>query len=138
MLLIQNSQKFSGIWSYFSEAYSEFQKNYDADAGEYSKSIRYTPKSGTPENSFNISMVPWLEFTSCNINVFDDGKFCCPFLQWGSVLRGMGSGFCHLPFRFTTLFATDIMSDCLWRNCKKELMNFKRIDPQIQTEVCCC
>lgn len=96
MLLIQNSQKFSGIWSYFSEAYSEFQKNYDADAGEYSKSIRYTPKGGTPENSFNISMVPWLEFTSCNINVFDDGKLLLPIFTMGKRFERDGKRF--LPF----------------------------------------
>lgn len=74
---------FSGIWSYFSEDYGEFLRNYEADEKEYSKSLRYTPKAGTPGNSFNISMLPWLEFTSVNINVYDEGKFLLPIFTMG-------------------------------------------------------
>ena len=79
----QENKNFSGIWSYFDEDYSEFLKNYEADANEYSKSTRFAPKSGTPANSFNISMVPWLEFTAFNINVFDEGKFLLPIFTMG-------------------------------------------------------
>ena len=79
----KQNNNFSGIWSYFSEDYGEFLKNYEEDEGKYSSSIHYTPKEGTPENSFNISMLPWLEFTSVNINVFDDGKFLLPIFTMG-------------------------------------------------------
>ena len=85
MYTVFNKEKknFSGIWSYFSEDYEEFLKSYEADAEEYSKSTRYAPKDGTPANSFNISMVPWLEFTGFNINVFDEGKFLLPVFTMG-------------------------------------------------------
>ena len=85
MYTVFNKEKknFSGIWSYFSENYDEFLKCYEADAEEYSKSTRYAPKDGTPANSFNISMAPWLEFTSFNINVFDDGRFLLPIFTMG-------------------------------------------------------
>lgn len=86
----KENKNFSGIWSYFSEDYSEFLKSYEADAGEYSRSTRYTPKAGTPENSFNISMLPWLEFTSVNINVFDDGKFLLPIFTMGKYFERDG------------------------------------------------
>ncbi len=79
----QENKNFSGIWSYYSEDYSEFLNGYQADVAEYSKSTRYAPKDGTPENAFNISMVPWLEFTSVNLNVFDDGKFLLPIFTLG-------------------------------------------------------
>ena len=59
----KENKNFSGIWSYFFEDYNEFLKEYEKDEAEYSKSTRYAPKEGTPPNSFNISMVPWLEFT---------------------------------------------------------------------------
>ena len=60
MYTVFNKEKknFSGIWSYFSEDYSEFLENYQADVQKYSTSTRYAPKEGTPANSFNISMVP--------------------------------------------------------------------------------
>ena len=80
----------SGIWSWFSEDYGEFLKSYEADAAEYSKSTRYAPKEGTPPNSFNISMVPWLEFTGFNINVFDEGKFLLPVFTMGKFFERDG------------------------------------------------
>ena len=86
----KENKNFSGIWSYHSENYSEFLKSYEADVSEYSQSTCYTPKKGTPENSFNISMLPWLEFTSVNINVFDDGKFLLPIFTMGKYFQSDG------------------------------------------------
>ena len=79
----KENKNFSGIWSYFCEDYAEFLKAYEADEREYSKSTRYAPKAGTPENSFNISMAPWLTFTAFNINVYDEGKFLLPIFTLG-------------------------------------------------------
>ena len=92
MYTVFNKEKknFSGIWSWFSEDYGEFLKSYEADAAEYSKSTRYAPKEGTPPNSFNISMVPWLEFTGFNINVFDEGKFLLPVFTMGKFFERDG------------------------------------------------
>ena len=86
----RENRNFSGIWSYFSEDYGEFLKSYEADEAEYSRSTRYTPKAGTPENSFNISMMPWLEFTSMNINVYDEGKFLLPIFTMGKYAEREG------------------------------------------------
>ena len=86
----RENKNFSGIWSYFSEDYAEFLKRYEADAATYSKSTRYAPKDGTPPNSFNISMVPWLEFTGFNINVFDEGKFLLPVFTMGKFFERDG------------------------------------------------
>ena len=86
----KENKNFSGIWSYFSEDYGEFLKSYEADEAEYSKSTRYTPKADTPENSFNISMLPWLEFSSVNINVYDEGKFLLPIFTMGKYFEREG------------------------------------------------
>ena len=86
----RENKNFSGIWSYYSEDYGEFLKNYTADEAEYSKSTRYAPKAGTPENSFNISMLPWLEFTAVNINVYDEGKFLLPIFTMGKYFERDG------------------------------------------------
>ena len=59
-------------------------------AAEYSKSTRYAPKEGTPPNSFNISMVPWLEFAGFNINVFNEGKFLLPVFTMGKFFERDG------------------------------------------------
>lgn len=86
----QDNKNFSGIWSWYAEDYREFLKHYEADVEAYSGSTRYVPKSGTPENSFNISMLPWLEFTSVNINVYDDGKFLLPIFTMGKYFERDG------------------------------------------------
>lgn len=95
----EENKNFSGIWSYFSEDYGTFLKHYEADVREYSGSTSYAPKAGTPENSFNISMVPWLEFTSCNINVFDDGKFLLPIFTMGKYFERDGKRFLPLSIQ---------------------------------------
>ena len=86
----KENKNFSGIWSWFSEDYGEFLSSYEADAAAYSRSTRYAPKEGTPPNSFNISMVPWLEFTGFNINVFDEGKFLLPVFTMGKFFERDG------------------------------------------------
>ena len=92
MYTVFNKEKknFSGIWSYYCEDYGAFLKNYEADEAQYSVSTRYAPKAGTPENSFNISMVPWLEFTGFNINVYDEGKFLLPIFTMGKYFERDG------------------------------------------------
>lgn len=92
----EQNKNFSGIWSYFSDDYKEFLKNYEEDSGKYSNSTRYTPKDGTPENSFNISMLPWVGFTSVNINVYDEGKFLLPIFTMGKFFEQDGKRL--LPF----------------------------------------
>ena len=86
----RENKNFSGIWSYFSEDYGTFLQSYLADERQYSQSTRYAPKEGTPPNAFNISMVPWLEFTSLNINVYDEGKFLLPIFTMGKFFERDG------------------------------------------------
>ena len=101
MYTVFNKEKknFSGIWSYYSEDYSEFLKNYEEDSAKYSSSTRYAPKDGTPENSFNISMLPWVEFTSLNINVYDEGKFLLPIFTLGKFFERDGKRFLPLAIQ---------------------------------------
>ena len=101
MYTVFNKEKknFSGIWSYFSEDYSEFLENYQADVQRYSTSTRYAPKEGTPANSFNISMVPWLEFTAMNFNVYDEGKFLLPIFTMGKFFERDGKRYLPLAIQ---------------------------------------
>ena len=86
----KENKNFSGIWSYYSEDYDTFLQNYEEDSAKYSTSTRYTPKDGTPVNSFNISMLPWVEFTGLNINVYDEGKFLLPIFTMGKYFERDG------------------------------------------------
>ena len=95
----KENRNFSGIWSYYSDDYQEFLRNYEKDEAIYSRSTRYAPKDGAPENSFNISMVPWLEFTSLNLNVYDEGKFLLPIFTMGRYFERDGKRFLPLAIQ---------------------------------------
>ena len=82
-LFNKQNEKFSGIWAYNNPVYAEFLKAYEQDVEQYGECVSYTPKPNTPENSFNISMAPWVNFTSLNYNVYDEGKFLLPIFTMG-------------------------------------------------------
>lgn len=74
---------FSAIWTEFNEDYGKFLKAYEDDSAKFSLSAKYSPKPQRPNNSFDISMVPWISFTAFDINVFDDGKYLLPIFTMG-------------------------------------------------------
>lgn len=74
---------FSAIWTEFNEDYGKFLKAYEDDSAKFSLSAKYSPKPQRPNNSFDISMMPWISFTAFDINVFDDGKYLLPIFTMG-------------------------------------------------------
>ncbi len=79
----KDNKNFSAIWTEFNSDYNIFLRSYELDTAKYSSSIKYAPKPDRPSNPFAIYMVPWLTFTSFNINVFDDGKYLLPIFTLG-------------------------------------------------------
>lgn len=77
------NKNFSGIWTEFNSDYNIFLSSYEEDAAKYTSSVNYAPKANRPQNSFDISMIPWFTFTSFNINVFGDGKYLLPIFTLG-------------------------------------------------------
>lgn len=79
----KDNKSFSVIWTEFNSDYHEFLKLYEADVAKFSLSIKLSPKTEKPINTFDISMVPWFTFSSFNINVFGDGKYLLPIFTMG-------------------------------------------------------
>lgn len=77
------NKNFSIIWTEFSDNYDEFLQRYLKDNEEFSKSICFAPKPHKPSNCFDISALPWIKFTSLNINVYDSGKYLLPVFTIG-------------------------------------------------------
>ena len=59
----------------------------------------FTVAENVQTTSFNISMVPWLEFTSLNINVYDEGKFLLPIFSMGKYFERDGKRFLPLAIQ---------------------------------------
>ena len=65
----------------------------------YSGSARYVAKEGRPENSFDVSMIPWLHFTAFNLNVYGDGKYLLPIFTMGKFEDREGGRFLPLAIQ---------------------------------------
>jgi len=92
----KENKNFSSIWTEFSKDYDIFLERYTEDAETYSKSTRFEPKPGKPENCFDVSMLPWVKFTAFNINVFDSGKYLLPIFTIGKKFERDGRSFLPL------------------------------------------
>ena len=87
----EERKTFSGIWTAFDEDYGAFLKAYERDVAQYASSTAYEPKPGRPENSFDISMIPWAQFTSFNLNFFGgSGKYLLPIFTMGKAFMRDG------------------------------------------------
>ena len=86
----KGKKNLSGIWTAFNPDFNVFLQAYQSNTKKYSSSVKYSPKPGQPSNSFDISMVPWLSFTSFNINVYGDGKYLLPIFTLGKYFEENG------------------------------------------------
>lgn len=86
----KKSETFSNIWTTYKTSFSVFHKDCVEDILCYSNAASLTPKSGMPNNSFNISSLPWINFSSFNINVYGDGSYLLPIFTTGKFNKQNG------------------------------------------------
>ncbi|MCY7690695.1 type A chloramphenicol O-acetyltransferase [Bacillus altitudinis] len=82
-ILNKETKTFSSIWTPYDENFARFYKSCVADMDTYSKSNNLFPKPHMPENMFNISSLPWIDFTSFNLNVSTDITYLLPIFTLG-------------------------------------------------------
>lgn len=81
------NQTFSSIWTAYNLNFSIFYDNCFQDIKTYSNSKVMTPKPNAPQNTFNISSIPWIEFTSFNLNVHNEGYYLPPIFTIGKLIQ---------------------------------------------------
>lgn len=86
----EQSETFSSIWTEFNKDFFTFNSQCSYDIEKYKKSNTLTPKKNKPQNTFDISMIPWIHFTSFNINVFNEGKHLLPIITLGKYIAQNG------------------------------------------------
>lgn len=74
---------FSSIWSEYKNDYENFLHTYLEDIKFAAQSVQYCPKGPRPENCFDVSMVPWLNFTAFHLNVYNSGSYLLPIFTMG-------------------------------------------------------
>ena len=77
------TETFSSLWSHFDGNIHHFQEVYSEDVARYGHNLSYWPKGKSPGNIFFISAIPWVSFTSFNINVANMQNFFAPMFTLG-------------------------------------------------------
>lgn len=90
------TETFSSLWSHYEGNIHHFQKVYSEDMARYSNNTAYWPKEESRENIFFISGIPWVTFTSFNVNVANMKNFFAPMFTLGKYFEQDGKVL--LPF----------------------------------------
>lgn len=90
------TETFSSLWSHYDGNIHHFQKVYSEDMARYSNNTAYWPKEESRENIFFISGIPWVTFTSFNVNVANMQNFFAPMFTLGKYFEQDGKVL--LPF----------------------------------------
>lgn len=77
------TETFSSLWSHYDGNIHHFQHVYAEDIARYGNNLSYWPKGESPENIFFVSAIPWVSFTSFNINVANMQNFFSPMFTIG-------------------------------------------------------
>lgn len=81
-VLNPDTETFSTIWTRYDSCFNAFYRAYLKDTAQYANGSLF-PQEHVPPHTFNISSVPWLDFTAFNINVFSDGSYLLPIFTIG-------------------------------------------------------
>lgn len=74
---------FSSVWTPYDASFIHFYQHCSDDIQTYSNATCLLPKRDAPPNLFNISALPWTNFTSFNLNIYGDGLYLLPIFTIG-------------------------------------------------------
>lgn len=81
------TETFSSLWSHYDGNIHHFQNVYSEDVARYGHNLSYWPKEESRENVFFVSSIPWVTFTSFNINVANMQNFFAPMFTFGKYFQ---------------------------------------------------
>lgn len=83
----KDNQTFSSIWTGYDSSFPNFYHECMQDITAYSASTTMMPKPDMPRNTFNISSIPWTDFTAFNLNVHNEGLYLLPIFTIGKFIH---------------------------------------------------
>ncbi|MEW5559677.1 type A chloramphenicol O-acetyltransferase [Enterobacter asburiae] len=81
------TETFSSLWSHYDGNIHHFQSVYSEDVARYGNNLSYWPKEESLENVFFVSAIPWVSFTSFNINIANMQNFFAPMFTVGKYYK---------------------------------------------------
>ncbi len=78
------TERFSVLWTPCYDNFREFKECFDADAAMYTKTDKgMFPKPDMPDNVFNVSALPWINFSAFNLMLPDAKRYLLPIFTSG-------------------------------------------------------
>ncbi len=84
------AETFSCVWTEYADSFQAFYPACVRDIAAYATGA-FSPKQPEPPNLFNISSVPWLDFTAFNLNVYAEGTYLLPIFTIGKYAESGGT-----------------------------------------------
>lgn len=84
------SELYSNIWSEYNSDFNRFYENFINDNNQYGSIEKLSAKPNLPHNSFTISSIPWVSFTSFNLNLPKDTYYLFPIFTMGKYYESFG------------------------------------------------
>lgn len=78
---------FFNLWTDYDENFSKFYNNYLKNEKLYENSESMFPKGEMPSYTFSISVIPWVNFTGFNLNIYSDGSYLLPIFTFGKYVK---------------------------------------------------
>lgn len=97
-VLHTETETFSALSIPYTENLENFIKEYDGKGGKYKNSLAFFPEKA-PENHFNISAIPWVNFDSFNLNIADFTDYFAPTFTMGKYQKEGNSIFMPLSIQ---------------------------------------
>lgn len=79
----KTDENFLNIWTEYLDDFYMFYKNALADINLYQNENKMFPKKNMPKNVFNISAIPWINFSNFNLNLQYGYKYLLPIFTLG-------------------------------------------------------
>lgn len=83
----KETKTFSTIWTQHTETYTAFLNAYQQDIKQYGSATTLTGKPCIPENTFNVSMIPWISFDGFNLNLQKGYDYLLPIFTFGKYFQ---------------------------------------------------
>lgn len=80
-----DNKNFCSIFTEFNEDFKVFYANCCEDIARYQSSKCLSPKENQPDNVFNISAIPWFDFSAFNLNLQKGYDYLLPIFTIGKL-----------------------------------------------------
>ncbi|WP_020621228.1 type A chloramphenicol O-acetyltransferase [Paenibacillus daejeonensis] len=87
----EEDQTFSSIWTPYEESFPAFYESYQHDTRTYGNVRKLAAKPDEPPHTFPVSSITWVNFTSFNLNIHNEGLFLRPIFTMGQYAEHNGA-----------------------------------------------